>query len=147
MSLEQKHLKNLYVKLLEIADGVLSDKDLIPKIKIDLEINPKKIDMKLAKDIVKLEPYGLGNPKPVFVAYNIEIKDMRMLGEKQNHLKLFLYDLGSEKAFSAIGFDMKEIARDLSIGDKIDIVFYIDINAWNGSENVDLKILDLKKTE
>ena len=144
LSLEKKHLKDLYDKLLEIIDSKLDFSDLVPKIKIDAELSAGDITLDTANNIWKFEPFGLGNPEPIFLVKGLIIKSKKLLGAKKNHIKLALEIPGMSSTIDSIGFDMKEVYDKLTIGDQIDIVGFLDINEWNGQKKVQLRIMDVK---
>jgi single-stranded-DNA-specific exonuclease len=74
LSLENQHFDALYELLLEYAEEKLSDTDLIPKIKIDAQLNDEDLSLDLIDSIEKLEPFGFGNPKPLFVLRSQKVK-------------------------------------------------------------------------
>ena len=161
LSLEREHLSNLYDLMLEIAESKLKDKDLIPKIKIDAEVLSPQVNMDFYNELQKLEPHGMGNPRPVFILKKIMIDSIRAIGKEGKHLKLQLTEkrmtnnltndvkrtTNNEQILDCIGFDFGYLDNDLKVGDTIDIVFTLDINEWNGSKKLQLKIIDIKKTE
>jgi len=105
------------------------------QIAIDAMVDHKDITMRLAREIDKLEPYGLGNSEPLLCTHDLAVTQFRIVGN--NHLKLSL--AGENKIyFDAIGFDMGD--QPLEIGQKISIAFTPQINVWNGIESLQLKI-------
>jgi single-stranded-DNA-specific exonuclease len=138
LTLELDHLSNLYDKLLEIAESKLKDEDLVPKIIIDAKINIDDINLDLLKNVQKFEPYGLGNPRPVFMVEKATISEARTVGKDNRHLKMKVGKI------DAIGFDLGFFAKQLAIGQSIDMVFTIDEDTWNDRFKIQLKILDLR---
>lgn len=154
LTLELEHLSNLYDKLLEIAESKLKDEDLVPKITIDAKIKIDDINMELLKNIQEFEPFGLGNPRPVFMMEQAEISEMRTVGKEGKHLKMRV------GAIDTIGFDLGEWAGKLEDkktcpeprlessarerSRRVDLVFTIDEDTWDGRSKIQLKILDLK---
>jgi len=136
LSLELEHLSNLYDKLLEIAESKLKAEDLVPKITIDAKVNLADLSLKFLDEIRKLEPHGLGNPRPVFLLEDVVVSDVRTVGKENNHLKFKAGDL------AAIGFDLGEMAKNLVDGSKADLVFTLDEDNWDGRRKVQLKVLD-----
>lgn len=141
-SLEMRHLESLYDKLLEIAETKLKDRDLIPKIQIDAELPAKKINLNLLNDLKKLEPFGLGNPKPIFLTRNLKIIQITQVGSEGKHLRLTLE--GENKQLKAIGFDMVERLPELKPGFLIDIVYNLEENFWDGEKYLDIKLKDFR---
>lgn len=142
--------KKLQQKLIEVADAKLVDADLLPKIKIDAEVKPPKINLKLFDEIKKLEPFGMGNPRPAFLTRGLEIVDKRLVGREEKHLKLRLKSSGQSSVIShqlleAISFNCEECKKNLQIDDVVDIVYHIDENEWNGTRKIQMKIIDIRK--
>lgn len=138
LSLEFKNLSALYDKLLEVADAKLTDKDLVAKIKVDAKVEKKDLTLTLLDKIKKLEPFGLGNPRPVFILENQNIDNIKTVGRDKNHLKLII------DGISAIAFNMGDLFKELKVGTKIDLVFTLDEDSWDGNRKVQLKVLDFK---
>jgi len=147
LHLEKEHLSFLYDELLEIADKKIKSDDLVSKITIDVEIEPKDISSELYENIKKFEPYGMGNSRPIFLIKNLIIDDLCAVGAEGKHLKLKLSAKNQESiiSFDAIGFDFGSMASQLTEGEVIDIVFTLDKNVWNNRSQLQFKILDLKK--
>jgi len=140
LTLETQHLENLYNRLLEIAETKLKDEDLTPKITIDAVLLTNDINYKLYRQLEKLQPHGFGNPKPVFLSHKMVLEDIRCVGRQLRHLKLKV------SGFDAIGFDFGGCFADLKVNEKIDIVYNLDENTYNGESKLQFKILDLKKS-
>ena len=143
LSLKIENLSNLYDKLLEIAESKLKDEDLVPKITIDAKVKINDINMEFLNNIQKFEPFGLGNPRPVFMMEQAEISDIRTVGKEKNagkHLKIKVGEI------DAIGFDLGIWAEKLTSGQTIDMAFTINEDTWDGRSKIQLKILDLKLT-
>jgi len=138
LTFEQEHLSNLYDELLKIADVKLQDEDLIPKLKVDTLVKKTDLNYNLLAKIREFEPFGLGNPRPVFMLEEATISDIRTVGQEQKHLKMKVEDIDT------IGFDLGNIAKNLSQGQKIDVAFTLDEDNWDGTRKLQLKILDIK---
>ncbi|MCL5795470.1 MAG: single-stranded-DNA-specific exonuclease RecJ [Patescibacteria group bacterium] len=167
MQVSKNNYSKLHKKLIEIADIKLSDKDLNPKIKIDAEVKPPKINLALFDEIKKLEPFGMGNSRPVFLTRRLAISRLQLVGKDQKHLKLLLspsqkpianspalpvFDSEAQtrgagrQQLDAISFNCETCHKDLQIGEIVDTVYSLDENIWNGSRKVQLKILDIQKS-
>lgn len=137
LSFELKHLSNLYDKLLEIAEIKIKDEDLLSKIKIDVVLKKDDLNLAFFDKIKKLEPFGLGNPRPVFLLEQTEITDIKTVGKENKHLKF------KADGISAIGFDLGHMAAVCPERSRGDIVFTMDEDNWS-TRKLQLKILDLK---
>ncbi len=136
-------------KLSEIAQNELTSGDIKKRINIDIKIDLQDVNWELFENLQKFEPLGEGNPRPVFLIRNAEIVDIYKVGNDGQHLKLGIRngewgigELGI--SFEAIGFNLTGDNCHLKVGDNIDIVFNLICNHWNGEEQLQLKIVDIK---
>ncbi len=116
--------------------------DILPILDIEGKINLNDINKETVKTIKELEPFGEGNKTPIFVFKNLKIDSIRALSEGK-HLKLTLKD--GNIIISAIGFNMGSLAEEYKIGDKIDVAGILEINTFNGEDNIQINIKDLMK--
>lgn len=120
-----------------LASAKITD-DLLEKIlKINCELKIEEINMELYKKIQELAPFGMGNPEPVF-ASEVTVKNIRTVGTENKHLKLVV------DGFDAIGFNLGNLAAKLKIGDKISVAYNVDLNIFNGKQNLQLKLKDVR---
>ncbi len=105
-------------------------------LEIDAEIDVKSLNKKLVSDLQKFEPFGFGNPRPIFATYGIQVSDLRTVGSGK-HLK------GKVKDLDFIAFGMGELANMLSSGQAVDMAHTPEIDHYNGSEKLQLKIKDI----
>lgn len=133
---------NEFKKNFELMAENISKEDTIPTVYVDDVISAKDISLNTVKQISMLEPFGEGNSMPIFVYKNIKVHSVRTLSEGK-HLKLSLKDGGN--IFDAIGFSMGYMADSIRIGDKVDILTYLEINNFNNIEKVQFNLKDVKK--
>jgi single-stranded-DNA-specific exonuclease len=138
-TLEAHRLEELEEELEASAALHLGSKDLMPSINVDSELPFRNITPDAVHGINALAPFGEGNPEPVFMARSVKIFDSRVVGER--HLKLRLGQ--GEQVFDAIGFGLGE--RHPLNGAVMDLLFTPEINRWQGTERVQLKIVDLDR--
>lgn len=116
---------------------------IVPIIYIDQEVTLKDINLKAAKEMQLLEPFGEGNKMPLFLYKNLRIDSIRALSEGK-HLKLTLKD--DNYIIDAIGFNMGALADEYLIGDKIDVVGTLEINSFNNVEKIQINLKDVRKS-
>ncbi|MFA5047728.1 MAG: single-stranded-DNA-specific exonuclease RecJ [Patescibacteria group bacterium] len=135
-------------KISGLANKKIVGIELLSKLDVDAEINLVEINWELLDELEKFEPYGEGNPQPLFVAYDLVVEQIQTVGNDGKHLKV-LVSQGEDKnrLHKLIGFSFGEWCARLKSGDKIDIVFELGINEWNGNRELQLKIVDLKLSE
>ncbi len=142
IALQKKNFEKFKKELEEYAQNCHIH-DIIPVIQIDEEISLSKIDIKTVKELRLLEPYGEANKIPVFLIKNLKIQAIRSLSEGK-HLKLKLAQ--DNYIMDGIGFNMGEFATQYQIGDKIDVVGSLEINSFNGNEQIQINLQDLRKS-
>ncbi|MDP3900307.1 MAG: single-stranded-DNA-specific exonuclease RecJ [bacterium] len=130
-------------KCQKIAAKKLKNTELEPTLEIDLEVDFKNIDEDLYNALRKLRPFGMGNQQPKFITKKLLVAHMQTMGNDNQHLKLRLCS-EDKKLFNAIAFSAPAEWLNLKIGQFIDLVYYLDINEWNGRREVQLKVIDLK---
>ncbi len=146
-TVKEGRLEDFLNKMTEIAEKELADVELIPSLEIDLEIDFKDVSEELHKTLQKLKPFGVKNAQPKFLSKNLQVVNITNMGADNQHIKLKVQSPKSEsqklKMLDAIAFSVPDEWKEIKISDKIDLVYYIDINEWNGSRSVQLKIIDL----
>jgi single-stranded-DNA-specific exonuclease len=148
LSLANENYEIFREKINQIAKAKLKGEDLMPILEIDLELEPEKIGWELLDEVVKFEPCGgQQNPHPIFLTKELAVAGLRTVGNGSKHLKLELKsDKLPQKIWRAIGFGLAGSNVDLKIGDKIDVVFELLADEWNGTRNLQLKIIDIRKS-
>lgn len=120
--------------------AVLTPQDLEPMLRVDAEIGLEDIDDAFYNDLQRLEPFGLGNPGPVFVARNLLIADPpRLLKEK--HLKLRV--AGGGRAFDALMWRAVGKCPPLERGQKVDAAFTVEQNVFEDRTTLQMILKDL----
>ena len=131
-----KNDMNLYAK-----ENLHAEK--IPTLTADAEIKVGMVSVDKYHELELLEPYGEANPVPVFLYKNLKVDGVRLLSNDK-HLKLILKD--NMAIYDAIAFNMGTLQYSIKVGDKIDVLHYIDMNCFNNTEKIQLNIKDIKKS-
>jgi len=129
-------------KITAVADRELKNKELIPTLEIDLEIDFNDVSEDLYEMLQKLKPFGVKNAQPKFITKKLKVININNMGNEKQHLKLKLQQ--NKFIFDAVGFSVPDEWKNIKVGDQTDLVYYINMNEWNGSRSVQLKIVDLK---
>lgn len=153
-SLKEENIDEFRKRLNEKT--TLSEEDLLKKVTIDTVLPLDTITYDLVNDLARLEPFGKANPKPLFGEKNINVIKAMVLGKNRNVLKLKLKTKNG-KAIDAVYFgDIEQFEEavtekygkdqliklyDGSYNDvKLDLVFYPDINEYNGNVTIQVVI-------
>jgi single-stranded-DNA-specific exonuclease len=119
----------------------LAPADLEPILRVDAELSLPELDWELYEGLRKLEPFGYGNPTPVFVARNLRLlAPPRILQER--HLKLKV--AGGGRTFDALWWNRAERASPLAPGQLVDVAFTLDSNVFQGAISLQLILRDLQ---
>lgn len=132
-----------FKKSLEEYSKKINIDNLIPIIKADSELMLKDVSIDSVKSLQLLEPFGEANQEPLFLIRNLKINSIRTLSEGK-HLKLSLKE--NKYIIDAIGFNMGELSGEYLIDDKVDVIGSLNINSFNGNENVQIILKDMRKT-
>ncbi len=146
-TIKTKNLDSLIKTLEKAAEIAITDDLLKRKLKIDCELELACINTSLYDTIQTLAPFGMGNPEPVFITRDVWVKDFRLLGKDQSHLRLELSSKNQKPesiSHEAIAFGMGKLTVKLKKKSTVDIAYSIDKNTWNGNTKLQLKIKDVK---
>ena len=143
-TIKEEKIELLRRKLNEHAAQNLTEEDLIPEIKIDAQVSSSTLSLDLIEGLKRLEPFGAGNPKPIFAT-----KDLFVLDEpfvmKEKHLKMRLADKDG-KSFEAVWWDGVEKSKGQTLKPKsrIELAYTPEANRWQGNTRLQLVVEDLK---
>ena len=128
----------------DVAKSVLTPADLIPEIRVDLEVDINGLDGRIESLFRHFEPFGIGNPTPVLLARNVIIaRPPRAVGK--DGLKLVL-DTGTG-SLDAIGWGLAERAAEFQPGAKVDIAFRLERDDYRGESYLQARIADVRLSE
>jgi single-stranded-DNA-specific exonuclease len=137
-----ENLERLKARLLEIARRELGDRDLRPTLNADLEVPLSAMHPDLLYHLTRLQPTGYGNPEPVFVSRDVQVKSARQVGADGKHLKMTVSD--GRITFDAIGFRLGHLYEGLP--SRVDLMYTFETNEYNGRVTLQLNLRDLKPT-
>ena len=120
----------------------LSRDQLIDKIWIDVPMPIDYISDNLIHDFEKLEPFGKGNEKPCFATKNLAISDCKVFGKNRNVVKMKLLSDGGCLMDGLIFTNGDDFLRQKGNMSKIDVVYYPQINEYNGTQSLQIVIDD-----
>lgn len=146
--LGEDNFKKFKEKFLALASAKLVGVELLSVLEIEAEIKLSDLNWRLLDELQKMEPFGEANPKPLFMAKNLNVEQVQTVGADGKHLKVLVSQDGDiNNLHKLIGFSFGDWCAKLKAGDKIDIVFELGVNEWNGNRELQLKISDLKLSE
>lgn len=142
IAVKEDNLNEFYEKFEKIAEEHKIE-EIIPIVNVDAKVELSEINKTMVEDLKELEPYGEANKMPVFAFKNVKIDSIRALSEGK-HLKLTLRE--NNQIVNAIGFNMGKLVDEYRIGDKVDIAGVLEVNTFNGVDNLQINIKDIMKS-
>jgi single-stranded-DNA-specific exonuclease len=123
-----------------VARARLSPDDLVPDLRVDVELPLGEVTGQLETLLRHFEPFGMGNPSPVLAVRGATLADApRVVGSDGLRLRL-----ASEGAtLDALGWGMGPRAAELSRGDRVDVAFRLERDSYRGEERLQARLLDL----
>ncbi len=123
------------------ADSKLTEDDLKKKIHIDAKLNFNKIGVRFLDNLQLLSPFGVGNPKPIFLTEMAEVvAQPKTINGK--HSKFILKQNG--KMFEALGWGRGDWADQAQRGDLVNLVYSLQFSHYLGEERLNLSLEDIK---
>jgi single-stranded-DNA-specific exonuclease len=159
LSLPEENIEPLRKMLIE--NCTLTEEDFIPKVRIDKQLRLNEINYKLIEELELLEPFGKGNPSPLFAEKAVEVYKASFLGKDKNVLKLMCRIKGTFNKIDGISFEHSEEFKEMVVEKygletlnalidgkgasiPIDIIFYPDVNEYNGNVSLQLIIKEIR---
>jgi len=140
MKIPAENIADLRTRLNRHAATVLTDDALIPELTIDALVTPESLTLNLIDDLAAFEPFGAGNPKPIFLTRGLILREEPWV-MKDKHLKLKLTDEDGRQ-FEAVWWDGVERAsgQTLNRGSRIEIAYVPEANVWQGNRRLQLVV-------
>lgn len=141
LAIRADRINELRQRLNEHARLVLTEEDLVPVVATDFSLPLRLATRETIEEITKLEPFGPGNPQPVFEAHGAQVVTApRVLKDK--HLKFRVQQ--SSRWLDCIWWGAGARAADIFPGDRVSLAFALSENTYNGNTHVQLTLRDLK---
>lgn len=117
-----------------------------PELEVDAELPVKYLNPDLEAVVQKFEPYGQGNREIRFLARNLVIEELQVIGKEQDHLRLLVAG-GGFKWPCVFWNAAHRVPGDFTLRDRIDVVFEFTRNHYNGNDRVQLVVIDARRSE
>ena len=138
LSIKEENVEEFRKRLNE--NCTLTEKDLRPKILIDVPMPVSYINRELVEEISLLEPFGKGNTRPLFAQKGLRVLSSRILGKNRNVAKLQLSD-HTGCVMEAVYFgEADEFINAVKGSNSISVTYYPEINRYQGRENLQIVI-------
>ncbi len=136
-SIKKEHLPAFTERMYAYASEQLTEADYTPALRIDTVAVPEDITLQVIDDLATLEPFGIANPKPLFLLENITVSDAKQVGNDKSHLSL---QLGGVRGIAfRMGKHQSEILKS-----PVDIVCTFERNVWNNNVYPQFLVEDMR---
>jgi single-stranded-DNA-specific exonuclease len=144
-SLPETRMDVFWDRFRGLAPSLSLEDELDEEIAIDAELPARYLTPDLEQLVERLEPYGQANPELRFLARNMVVEEVQIIGKDQRHLKLLL--AGGGYKWPAVYWNGAELmTRGFHQRDRVDVVFEFTRNHYNGNDTVQLVIIDLVRS-
>lgn len=123
------------------ARAHMEESELAPETPISCELSFSDIEWSIAEDLIRMEPFGQGNPVPLFLTRDARVVSCRTMGKDNNHCRIVMEQNGV--ICEAVAFCAEDHVKQMSIGEIRDIIYELDINEWNGTKRIQLIVKDM----
>jgi single-stranded-DNA-specific exonuclease len=144
MTLLPEHVEPFSIKFEEVVSRIIPPELLIPEIVIDSEIDFTELKEPFYNILCQMEPFGPENLRPIFIAKKVKEAGFSKI-VKEQHIRFVLKQNGI--TFTGIGFNMATKFHLLQMNHPLDVVFTLDINEWQGTRSLQLKVIDFRLSE
>lgn len=143
MSIEKTLFNEFKEKL--IANAKLSKETLTPVTWIDVPMTLDYVREEIVAQLKLLEPFGKDNQRPVFADKCLTVLRKNVIGKKANVMKMVL-KTANGTVVDAVKFHAENEINEINEGDSVAIVYYPDINTYNGRSSLQMTVLEIQKS-
>ena len=145
ITIKSDRIEQFRRRLNEHAASCLSEEDLEHSVTIDMELRPEEIGFQLTRDLQLLEPYGAGNPRPVFFSSNFRcLSDPIVM--KDRHLKMRVAGPNNRPVEAVWWHCIEPGEQTPTIKGSIELAYTIETSVWNDEIKIQLNVEDLRSS-
>ncbi len=145
LTIRRERIEELRRRLNEHAASNLKETDLVPVLHVDAELPVEALTLRLAEELRRLEPFGAGNPQPVFLTRGLKVTaEPRVLKERHLKLRVAGADGRSLDAVWWGGAEALTSGQTIGAGARIEMAYTLELNTWQGETRLQLCVQDLR---
>lgn len=142
ITIKEENISKLKESLDKYTRDKISREMLIPQYEYDIELYNEDITFELYNDLEKMEPFGLANPIPTFLLRDAYVDSFRLVGKRQNHIKL---KIGLEgRLWEGIWFNSGDAQHNLDMKPCTKMLVNLSKNEWNGLTKLQFNLKSVK---
>ncbi len=147
LSIGKQHLKDFDEQLERLVGSLGDFIHASPRVVFDAELGRADLTQATAVGLAQFEPFGIGNPRPLFFLPRVRLKNLEIVGRTSQHLKGQIEVPGHDQRLGVIGFGLAHRRSHLAAAGLVDAAVYLGLNEWNGQRRLDLQLKDVRPTE
>ena len=140
-SIREERIPELRKRLQEYADTHLTPDDFIPVLRVERALALADVDLDFVTALERLEPFGEGNPSPLFASRDLTVQKIRRIGKDRRHLKANFAQQGDD--LECVGGGLGELTTEIFSGDTAAIVYALQKNTWQNQVQVQGVVKDI----
>lgn len=146
MTIRNDRLEIFYDRFNELVEKALTGRETVPELTIDLTLHPADCSIDLIRGLDALQPFGEGNPEPVFALEAATLASVRTVGKENQHWKLTL-DRERGGPLDVVGWSLVSVYPDLRPGMQLNLAGTLAENSWNGRSRVQMVLRDIQPSK
>lgn len=143
LSLEEENVERFRQVINELAN--LTDEDMMEKISIDMQLPLPYVTEDLIEELELLEPFGKGNPKPLFAKKNLKVIQPRIIGKNQNVLKFQVEDRSGNRMEAVYFGEVQECLKTMEQSTEMSFTYYPSVNEYKGRRTIQITVVNYQK--
>lgn len=140
-SIAAENIEAFRQRLNEYAAKNMTAEAYIPAVSIDAALQETDITLETIAELSQLEPYGMGNSRPVFSMYHCAVEELRPIGRDKQHVRMSMDCNGVR--LQGVGWSMASLCEAILAGDEVDVAFQLERNDFNGTSSPQLVLQDV----
>lgn len=146
LTIPLRNIESFRERFAAVAEELISDDALVPALAVDCELPIGEVEPGLLETLARLEPFGAGNPQPVFASRGLKLSGRpRLMGSRRSHLAFMLAPpAGGAGPFECVGWGMAHRLPELTGGGPLDIAYVPRRGEWNGIARTEFILKDFR---
>ena len=144
MSIARGNIERFRRRINEVARAQLGEEQLALQLNAECELEPSDMTMRLAEELERMEPFGVANPTPQFIANDMTVSRIIAMGGGK-HTKLLLTK--GDFSIYAVYFGISPAQLHMTAGERVDVLFQLSINEFQNERTLQMIVQDLRKSD
>lgn len=144
LTVAKEKFRSFCENIIKYSNKDIPKEGLVKKIRVDAEVEISELTLGLCESIKKLEPFGMGNPRPTFLIRGAELEYLRFVGKENKHFSCHIRK--GNHAVKSIYFNFEKNNDSFDKEQLYDLIFNTEVDEWSGEQKVNLNISDMRES-